>query len=93
MARIFSAKFRRQLSLNYAAQNASTILNEPRHIAIMKEDWHQFDFDSILDQTLWVCDCDTTEIRNIRKHKKMTTFFFFLFLIHVCMFYSVSRGL
>ncbi|KAI7905245.1 uncharacterized protein BX663DRAFT_430333 [Cokeromyces recurvatus] len=70
VARIFAAKFRRQLSLNFAAQTASSVLNSPDCISVMIQDWNNFDVDSILDQTLWVCDCDTTEIRHICKAKK-----------------------
>jgi hypothetical protein len=33
------------------------------HLLAMRHDWEQFDFDGILDQTLWICDCDTNEIR------------------------------
>lgn len=33
------------------------------HVSAMRQDWERFDFDGILDQTLWVCDCDTNEIR------------------------------
>ncbi|GAA5796952.1 hypothetical protein HPULCUR_002330 [Helicostylum pulchrum] len=65
VARIFCAKFRRQLSLNFAAQTAATVLSMPDHVAIMRQDWERFDFDGILDQTLWVCECDNSEIRNI----------------------------
>ncbi|KAI8081037.1 hypothetical protein BDF21DRAFT_310691, partial [Thamnidium elegans] len=65
VARIFCAKFRRQLSLNFAAQAAAAVLSRSDHVAIMRQDWERFDFDGILDQTLWVCECDTSEIRNI----------------------------
>lgn len=67
VARIFAAKFRRQLSLNFAAHSASAVLNMPEHIALMRYDWEHFDFDGILDQTLWICECDTSDVRNICK--------------------------
>jgi hypothetical protein len=69
VARIFSAKLRRQLSLNFAAQNASSVLVTHPHLTYMRQDWNNFDFDSILDQTLWVCDCDTEEIRTTCKYR------------------------
>ncbi|KAI8090928.1 RFX DNA-binding domain-containing protein [Gilbertella persicaria] len=65
VARIFSAKCRRQLSLNYAAQTASTALSRHELISVMRQDWEHFDVDGILDQTLWVCDCDINEVKNI----------------------------
>ncbi|RCH93587.1 hypothetical protein CU098_009129 [Rhizopus stolonifer] len=65
VARIFAAKFRRHLSLNQAAQTASVILSMPDHLLAMRRDWEVFDFDGLLDQTLWVCDCNVTEIRHI----------------------------
>ncbi|KAK4512412.1 uncharacterized protein ATC70_003112 [Mucor velutinosus] len=65
VARIFSAKFRRQLTLNFAAQNAANILNHQHLVNAMCHDWNNFDVDGILDQTLWVCDCDTQQIRHI----------------------------
>ncbi|KAI8642254.1 hypothetical protein BD408DRAFT_451778 [Parasitella parasitica] len=63
VARIFSAKFRRQLSLNYAAQSAANILNHQHLVNAMCHDWNNFDVDGIMDQTLWVCDCDTQQIK------------------------------
>ncbi|KAG2193980.1 hypothetical protein INT47_000768 [Mucor saturninus] len=69
VARIFAAKFRRQLSLNFAAHTASSVLNMPEHIVLMRYDWEHFDFDGILDQALWVCECDTSEVRNILRHE------------------------
>ncbi|KAG1325433.1 hypothetical protein G6F62_008552 [Rhizopus arrhizus] len=65
VARIFAAKFRRHLSLNHAAQTASAILNMPEHLSAMRKDWEHFDFDGLLDQTLWVCDCNISEVRHI----------------------------
>ncbi|CAO3649562.1 unnamed protein product [Mucor hiemalis] len=65
VARIFSAKSRRQLSLCSAAQSASTILNMTEHLAVMRHDWENFNFEGILDQSLWVCECDTAQIRKI----------------------------
>lgn len=70
VARIFAAKFRRHLSLNQAAQTASVILSMPDHLLAMRRDWEVFDFDGLLDQTLWVCDCNVTEIRHICKSIK-----------------------
>lgn len=67
VARIFAAKFRRHLSLNHAAQTASVILNMPEHLSAMRKDWEHFDFDGLLDQTLWVCDCNISEVRHICK--------------------------
>lgn len=67
MARIFSAKFRRQLSLNFAAQSAAAVLNHQHLVNAMCHDWNNFDVDGILDQTLWVCDCDTHQIKHICK--------------------------
>ncbi|KAI9283185.1 hypothetical protein BY458DRAFT_427867 [Sporodiniella umbellata] len=67
VARIFAAKFRRHLSLNQAAQTASVILSMPDHLLAMRKDWEVFDFDGLLDQTLWVCDCNVAEIRHICK--------------------------
>ncbi|KAG2192869.1 hypothetical protein INT46_003898 [Mucor plumbeus] len=65
VARIFSAKFRRQLSLNFAAQSAANILNHQQLVNAMCHDWNNFDVDGILDQTLWVCDCNTQQIQHI----------------------------
>ncbi|CEG81690.1 Putative Sak1 [Rhizopus microsporus] len=65
VARIFAAKFRRHLSLNHAAQTATAVLNMPEYLSAMRKDWEQLDFDGLLDQTLWVCDCNTTDIRHI----------------------------
>ncbi|KAL7327058.1 hypothetical protein PS15p_209307 [Mucor circinelloides] len=65
VARIFSAKFRRQLTLNFAAQSAANILNNQHLVNAMCHDWNNFDVDGILDQTLWVCDCDTQQVRHI----------------------------
>lgn len=67
VARIFAAKFRRHLSLNHAAQTATAVLNMPEYLSAMRKDWEQLDFDGLLDQTLWVCDCNTTDIRHICK--------------------------
>ena len=67
MARIFSAKCRRQLSLNFAAQTASDALNRMEQLVVMRQDWDRFDVDGILDQTLWICDCDANEVRAICK--------------------------
>lgn len=65
VARIFAAKSRRQLSLCSAAQSASTILSMTEHLTVMRHDWESFNFEGILDQTLWVCECDTSQIRKI----------------------------
>ncbi|KAL9555242.1 hypothetical protein MBANPS3_002453 [Mucor bainieri] len=65
VARIFSAKFRRQLTLNFAAQSAAHLLSHQHLVNAMCHDWNNFDVDGILDQTLWVCDCDTQQIRQI----------------------------
>ncbi|KAI9344708.1 hypothetical protein BD770DRAFT_328821 [Pilaira anomala] len=80
VARIFSAKFRRQLSLNFSAQTAAAVLSMPEHVTVMCQDWERFDFDGILDQTLWVCECDTLEIRTICTYIYiMYLFFIFIF--------------
>ncbi|CEG81692.1 Putative Sak1 [Rhizopus microsporus] len=80
VARIFAAKFRRHLSLNHAAQTATAVLNMPEYLSAMRKDWEQLDFDGLLDQTLWVCDCNTTDIRHICK---LTSYYY----IHWLMLY------
>ncbi|KAI8360012.1 RFX DNA-binding domain-containing protein [Blakeslea trispora] len=69
VARIFSAKCRRQLSLNFAAQTASDALSRLEQLVVMRQDWDRFDVDGILDQTLWICDCDANEIRAILRNE------------------------
>lgn len=49
-------------------------MNHQHLVNAMCHDWNNFDVDGILDQTLWVCDCDTQQIRHICKY-----FFFFFF--------------
>ena len=68
MARIFTAKFRRHLTLNTYAQAASATLIANDQILSMADDWHRFDVEGLLDQTLWVCECETSEIRSICKY-------------------------
>lgn len=82
VARIFSAKFRRQLSLNFSAQTAATVLSMPEHVTVMCQDWARFDFDGILDQTLWVCECDTLEIRTICTYIYMIYLHFYSIFIY-----------
>ncbi|KAI8136931.1 RFX DNA-binding domain-containing protein [Fennellomyces sp. T-0311] len=64
-AHIFVSKFRRNLKLNQMAQTASALLRPPNSVDAMIKDWEEIDYNNILDQSYWTCDCDINEIRRI----------------------------
>ncbi|KAI8882075.1 hypothetical protein K501DRAFT_252029 [Backusella circina FSU 941] len=65
VARIFTCKFRRQLSLNQNAQTVASILSNPSHLEVMRSDWNTIDIDNIIDQIVWMRDHNPTFINQM----------------------------
>ncbi|KAI8976032.1 RFX DNA-binding domain-containing protein [Pilobolus umbonatus] len=68
VARIFTAKFRRHIYLNSAAQAANALLVDDQQSTTMRNEWNKLDIDGLTDQSLWVCECETEDIRGLLKY-------------------------
>ena len=55
VARAFCTVLKRRTFLNHLAQAARSVLQNPSQVRQMYEDWLKIDFDSIREQSGWVC--------------------------------------
>ncbi|KAI9316262.1 hypothetical protein BX666DRAFT_220940 [Dichotomocladium elegans] len=54
VAGVFVTKVKRHLNLNQVVQVASVILSYPYNLGVMLKDWESIDFNTALDQALWL---------------------------------------
>ncbi|KAG0185174.1 Transcription factor rfx3 [Apophysomyces sp. BC1034] len=65
VARVFSAKFQRCLSINRTAQAAGDILCHPGYVEDMHRDWMTLDLRRIVDDALWIDEIKKPDIMTL----------------------------
>ncbi|KAI8821142.1 RFX DNA-binding domain-containing protein [Fimicolochytrium jonesii] len=62
VVKVFIQQLRRHTSLNHLAQATAAVLDNPDQVAQMLADWNRIDFENILDQASWVCECRKQDV-------------------------------
>ena len=68
VAQLFHSKFKRHLKLNQMAQTTLAVLQHPSNFESMRSDWDTVDFESIMEQATWVCNCNREEVQHLCKY-------------------------
>ncbi|KAI7877585.1 hypothetical protein K492DRAFT_133820 [Lichtheimia hyalospora FSU 10163] len=68
VAQLFYSKVKRHLKLNQMAQTTLAVLQHPSNFESMRCDWDAVDFESIMEQATWVCNCNHEEVQHLCKY-------------------------
>ncbi|CDS05137.1 hypothetical protein LRAMOSA07666 [Lichtheimia ramosa] len=65
VAEVFVSKFRRHLKLNFMANDVADMIHDVPTVDNMQRDWDTIDFDNVIDQSDWLCECEPRQIKHI----------------------------
>ncbi|KAI7885352.1 hypothetical protein K492DRAFT_219181, partial [Lichtheimia hyalospora FSU 10163] len=68
VAEVFVSKLRRHLKLNFMANDVAAMIMDLPTVENMQHDWAMIDFDSVIDQSYWLFECDPRQIKHICKY-------------------------